>query len=244
MSNKDTYIEIILNLAIDNKYTKWYIQLIQKAANRKLNGYTETHHIVPDCLFINRSRKGSPGFIIGTPNNKNNLVILSPEEHFIAHLLLLKMFNRSFQKYHSLVYAIKMMTISPNGSRVNNKLYGWTKKLISETISENITGKNNPFYGKLHTQTAIQKMKDNKLGDNNPCFGKIWITNGIENKRVLPNTILKEGWCKGRTLSKTHIKKSAKSSIFGKQFLSIIETKKTFDKGNASKMFPELKIYF
>ncbi len=56
-------------------YRKHYNLLMKKAKKRKtLTGYFETHHIVP------RSEGGT--------NNKDNLVQLTPREHYISHYLL------------------------------------------------------------------------------------------------------------------------------------------------------------
>jgi len=54
-------------------YQKIYDQIIERAKNRKLEGYKEKHHIIPKCL--------------GGPDNKENLVELTAREHFLCHLL-------------------------------------------------------------------------------------------------------------------------------------------------------------
>lgn len=64
-------------LFIDNKYTKWYNSIITRAQGRVLEGYTENHHIIPKSL--------------GGNNDRSNLVALSAREHFLCHLLLVKM---------------------------------------------------------------------------------------------------------------------------------------------------------
>ena len=56
-------------------YTKLYKELIHKAKERDMvDGYTEIHHIIP------KSEGGS--------NDKDNLVVLTGREHFIAHKIL------------------------------------------------------------------------------------------------------------------------------------------------------------
>jgi hypothetical protein len=50
------------------KYQIKYDKFIENRKNRILNGYTETHHIIPKCL------KGS--------DEKFNLIELTPREHF------------------------------------------------------------------------------------------------------------------------------------------------------------------
>jgi 5-methylcytosine-specific restriction endonuclease McrA len=56
---------------LQNKYTRWYYNIIQRAQQRNISGYTEKHHIIP------RSFGGS--------NQKENLVALTAREHFVCH---------------------------------------------------------------------------------------------------------------------------------------------------------------
>lgn len=60
---------------LDNKYYKWYIKLTSKQDIR-LDCYTEKHHIIPRSM--------------GGKDTKENLVVLTAREHYIAHLLLTK----------------------------------------------------------------------------------------------------------------------------------------------------------
>lgn len=66
---------------IENKYAKWYFQIIESARNQsrtKAKGdYFEKHHVIPKSL--------------GGSNASDNLVLLSFKEHFICHRLLCKM---------------------------------------------------------------------------------------------------------------------------------------------------------
>lgn len=98
-------------------YRKHYNRLIKRARNRILEGYVEKHHVIPKCM------NGTDDF--------SNIVVLTPEEHFLAHLLLIKMYPDEYK----LVYAAKIMTVSKHGQhRNNNKLYGWLKrKHVKET---------------------------------------------------------------------------------------------------------------
>lgn len=68
-----------MNIFKENKYTKWYFKICERSKNRVKNRCdgNETHHILPKCL--------------GGNNSKNNLVVLTSREHFIVHLLLIKM---------------------------------------------------------------------------------------------------------------------------------------------------------
>jgi len=131
-------------------YFKIYNNLIERAKNRILDGYGEMHHIIPRCM--------------GGSDISDNLVRLTPEEHYVAHQLLVKMYPDNSK----LLYAANMMCVisSDHGGYRCNKLYGWLKKKISETrtgskLSSEIKIKiGNSRRGKLHTNDAMSKMKD------------------------------------------------------------------------------------
>ena len=106
-------------------YTKIYDNLIERAQNRVIEGYVEVHHIVPRCL--------------GGSNDSANLVALTPEEHYLAHQLLVKIYPSN----HKLVYAV--IRLSGTGGKYNkfrnNKLYGWIKRERAKVVSEQFLGK-------------------------------------------------------------------------------------------------------
>lgn len=62
---------------LDNKYTKWYSSIIDRARARILIGYSEKHHVIPRSL--------------GGTNDDENLVRLTAREHFICHMMLARM---------------------------------------------------------------------------------------------------------------------------------------------------------
>ena len=106
-------------------YQKIYNSLMEKSKDRKkgCGVYYENHHIVPKCL--------------GGSNQKNNLVLLTAEEHWVAHLLLVKIYPDKPQ----LVYACQAMSMvgSKKMSRTTNKMFGWIRrKYASETSKKQI----------------------------------------------------------------------------------------------------------
>src|ERR1700677_4607046 len=99
-------------------YSAIYDSLIERASSRVLVGYQEAHHIVPKCL--------------GGDDERHNLVNLTPEEHFLAHKLLVKMYPRN----HKLVFAMQAMVWPTRfEGRNNNKLFGWAKRRVAEAKS-------------------------------------------------------------------------------------------------------------
>lgn len=117
----------MINILMD--YTKHYDALIERAKQRVLTCYTEKHHVIPKCL--------------GGNDTKENIVMLLPEEHYVAHQLLVKIYPSSKQ----LLYAALMMTVSSASVKRKNKAYKWLKEKYHLVCKER-TGVKNPSYGK------------------------------------------------------------------------------------------------
>lgn len=123
-------------------YKKIYDNLINRAKNRKLDIYTESHHIIPRCM------NGS--------NFSENLVDLTPEEHYLAHQILIKIYPTEY----GLVKAAVMMCLNTGSKRPNNKLYGWLRRKHSEATS----GENNVNFGKPRTDEVKAKISVSNTG--------------------------------------------------------------------------------
>jgi len=138
-------------------YRKHYNLLIERGKNRSINGYTESHHIIPRCL--------------GGSDNKSNLVDLTPEEHYVAHQLLAKIYPDNY----SLILAIVMMT----ANRPSNKMYGWIRRKTAKVMSELQKGEANNQYGTrwIHNK-KLQKSK-----------------------RIKRDAVLPDGWEEGRIIN-------------------------------------------
>ena len=93
-------------------YQLHYDRLVSRARTRVLDGYVEKHHVLPRC--------------IGGSDEKENLVQLTPEEHYVAHQLLHKM----YPSVKGLTFALISMTGNAHGNR-SNKAYGWIRKKVS-----------------------------------------------------------------------------------------------------------------
>jgi hypothetical protein len=148
-------------------YKKHYNLLIEKALNRNIECYTELHHIVPRCL--------------GGSDEKSNLIKLTPEEHFIAHKLLTKIYPNNLK----LLYALNFMSSPVAQRNLNNKSFGFVRKEISKLMQGDLNpikrfpeknhmwgkfGKNHPAYGRIVSDYERQK-NSKRMKDNNPCKG-------------------------------------------------------------------------
>lgn len=146
-------------------YSKIYGSLIERAKYRDLSGsYYERHHIIPRCM--------------GGTNEPGNIVRLTAEEHFVAHELLVKI----HPKENRLVYGMLAMTMNINGKRPNNKTFGWIRRLIAKTLSEDRTG----------------------VPRNREMMEKIWA--GWRGSSLLPHQVEKmKRSLKGRVKSAAHL---------------------------------------
>ena len=109
---------------LKNKYTSYYYSIVYKAQAREtsLSQYTEKHHIIPKSL--------------GGTHSKDNLVKLTAREHFVCHLLLLKMLQGN-SKYKMAFALNRMLTSGSKHSRYipSSRLYELSRKYRSEAIS-------------------------------------------------------------------------------------------------------------
>ena len=196
-------------------YSKHYNKLVERAKQRVIDGYTESHHIVPRCM--------------GGTDDKSNLVDLTPEEHCVAHQLLVKIYPDN----DSLVYAAHMM----NATRQGNKVYAWLRKKRSELLkgnqyskgqiqsketkakrSKSLTGQTRSVEskakmseaakGRTHSAESKAKMSEARKGRPAPNKGK---PHSEEQKEKMKLAL------KGRTLTEEHkakIGRSGKDNAF------------------------------
>ena len=166
-------------------YNLIYENLITRATNRVLNCYTESHHIIPKCL--------------GGTDDKENLVDLTPEEHYLAHQILVKIHPGD----HRIALASSMMSVGNDVRGYKNKRYGWLRKLHSK---------------------AMQELQS---GSKNSQSGTVWIHNfSIETSKKVPiaslENYLQSGWIKGRIVNFSKYKKIC--SVCDSSFIGDRET--------------------
>lgn len=181
-----------------NKYNNWYNQIIDRARNRVLDGYSESHHIIPESL--------------GGPDIAENLAKLTAREHFICHWLLVK--TTAGEDRYKMINALRMMRAEKQGqkrykTKITARVYAKLKEEYSVLQSQRVSGENNPMWGKTQSEKAkalisqkntgkklteeqiakqiaaqtgrkrkpfsqewLDNMSKSKQGENNPNFGK------------------------------------------------------------------------
>jgi hypothetical protein len=91
------------NNFIINKYHRWYYNIINRRIGNTPAGYFEKHHILPKSL--------------GGSNAQSNLASLTAREHYICHLLLVKMTSGVFRS--KMIRAVDAFKMAKPGTQRN-----------------------------------------------------------------------------------------------------------------------------
>ena len=146
-------------------YQKIYFSIIEKRKRIPFDcSYAEKHHILPKS--------------IGGLDIADNIVKLSPREHFICHLLLAKMYPKDTFEWFKMNHAFMCMKAQSNKQdrHFNNRIYEYFRNKFSVVMSNQQSGMNNSQYNKM------------------------WIHNiefGLE-KKIQKDDIIPLGWIPGR----------------------------------------------
>jgi hypothetical protein len=162
------YIDKIKELSNDNKYTKWYINLIEKSSTIKpRDEYSEGHHIVPRCILPKAAK------------DLNNIVYMSPRQHFIAHLFLLRMVKSKKHKFQMLE-AVSIFKHNSNRTiSFNSRELAWMRTANAKASS--MRNKGNQYW--LRRMPASDELKELR---SNIAKQSKWVNNGIE-QHFTPN---------------------------------------------------------
>ena len=155
---------------INNKYTKFYYNIIGNAKSRTiLVGYSEKHHILPRSM--------------GGNNDSENLVKLTAREHFICHWLLTKMVTGSDR--NKMLYALNGMRRNKTGNRYETKI---TSKVYASLKGKRILTQETKMKislakkGKSRSEETIQKMRERTMSVET----RIKLSNSLKG-RIGPN---------------------------------------------------------
>lgn len=187
------------NIFIDNIYTRWYYNIIETASQRdNQNIYTERHHIIPECFYQKRSRKGVSGWLVGNPNVKSNIVKLTAREHFICHWLLTKMISNKLRT-HQMVLALSTFQWSSNNQEriLTSRQYERARLAVKQARDLQTW-----YTNEVEERWCIECPPGWRPGR---IKGKKWYNNGIKNTRALecppgykPGTVEKPLWSVGK----------------------------------------------
>jgi len=144
-------------------YQRVYDQLMFRAICRTdspsaLIGYSEKHHIVPKCFTNN--------------NKKSNLVKLTAREHYIAHHLLYKIYEKSSdtRKKEQMARAWMAMCYLINDKQSRAQVKSYQYEAAKKAHSEAIKGKRALPIGFTHSDET--KLKLSEVGKGRAAWNK------------------------------------------------------------------------
>ena len=133
-------------------YSKHYNHLISRAKERTLEGYKESHHIIPKCL--------------GGTDDPANLVNLTAREHFLAHILLAKIYGGT------LWHAVNLMG---RQKKYTNRLYERARIEHSKLVSiQNKRTKTKPKENRQYSCAHCSKIFIKLEFCHHPIKEKSW----------------------------------------------------------------------
>lgn len=168
----------IYELFLNNKYTRWYCDIIDKSFDRVPEGMTEKHHIVPSCL-LNELKN----FRI----HPENCARLTPREHYIAHWLLTKMCKCKNQEKMMFAFTAMAMGNEHQIRTINSR----TREKFAQFTRER--NKNNKYGAGVEWTEARHsihkaRMSGNQYAKGHTNFGGR--THSLESKTKIRNKIL------------------------------------------------------
>jgi len=146
---------------LTNKYSKTYFTITSNAKQRITEGYTETHHIIPQSL--------------GGTNDKENLVELTAREHFICHWLLVKMTEGD--ERGKMLYALQGMKAENKfQNRYHTKITArvYEKYRVEHSLNHSTVMKGRPAHNKGRKMSDEQKQLLREKAKANHAGGKIY----------------------------------------------------------------------
>lgn len=179
---------------IKNKYYSLYYTIIDTRKSTPLpnNVRAEVHHIIPKCL--------------GGDDSPENLVKLTPKEHFLCHKLLTKITNgvHARKMWFALNNFLRSSYKNPRDSlKITGKLYEEIK--IKQAEFASLENK-----GVLFWNNGVEQVKSKDWPGDGFVRGRLmtqsrrWWTNGEKNKWV--EKCPDNGWYLGKTVDSTKTK--------------------------------------
>jgi hypothetical protein len=170
---------------------------MDKAKTRQpISGYVEKHHIIPHSM--------------GGKKQKNNLVVLTAREHFVAHCLLARCVGENYKE--KMWIAVWMMQVNPSTKEryKNSRLIAIAKEKMAKATQTRMLGRK---WGPMseETKNKLRKARSKQV-ITKEAYEKqakvisslVWLNNGQRSYRVRPELVkqkLNEGLKEGRLMS-------------------------------------------
>lgn len=221
---------------LENKYTKTYFRIINRAKYEKRckgTSYFEIHHILPKSMY--------PEFK-NLNKNEWNGVLLTGREHYICHRLLIKMVDNIKDK-NRMRAALRGMLKNECGRTFNSYQYEYIKTQLSLAMKGRIVSKetrekiSNIHKGKKKSPEHVEKIASKNRGRlhskeirERMSFNRVGKTHSEETKKKISNSNKGKHNIKWSLASKENAFKNRKGRKFSQKAIdaSIIAKTKKF----------------
>jgi hypothetical protein len=157
-------------------YRRIYKNLIKKAISEnrsKVNGQSfEAHHIIPRFMYVPRKY----GRLTSNPDKETNIVLLTPREHMLAHLLLVRILKGKPQEIAAGNSLSWFFTIAETNPRLLvNLITGITKRYeVFRKKSREYVSKMNK--GKFPAKCRLTGASIGRVSSNHPnVLSGLWV---------------------------------------------------------------------
>lgn len=143
-------------------YLKIYRDLMI-CGNRKKFLNSEKHHIIPKSIYNDKKVQSllNNNNLIKSVHSKTNLVYLTLRQHFVSHVLLLKIFKSNKNAYNRMLYAYNFLS---NRSKCSRRYSKYKRDFIQRQRSV-LLGKPSRHKGcKWTIETRLKKLQSSKKG--------------------------------------------------------------------------------
>lgn len=163
----------IINRGMTMNYLRIYFNIISKAKTEKRTYEKlkyEKHHIIPKSLYeFDYAREILSVFNIKTKYGKDNTILLTYKEHYLSHVLLVKIFKNNKNCYEKMLYAFNFMSCRGNSGK-----YASLKLEYITMMRENHTGKPSGAKGKKWSKERRELGQQHLKGKTyEEIYGKI-----------------------------------------------------------------------
>ncbi len=201
-------------LFTENKYTRIYYRIVEHRKSNPSSEQTESHHIIPQCL--------------GGTNDPDNLVALTLREHYVCHILLVKM-TQGEDRMRMARAAHGFKRGRPDLKVTNSRIYEMLKREMGATAEtkqrmrdawklKKARGYNNQHrIGAGHTAETRKKMSD-----KNAAHYARGGVNGFAGKKHNEET-------------RAVMSEKAKKRPITKVYLGCVKCHREMDKGNFTR---------
>lgn len=212
---------------IKNKYYYCYYSIIYAAKSRVVpfDVYVEKHHIIPKSM--------------GGNNSKENLVMLTAREHFICHLLLIKITSDDNKRKMSFALNL-MMAKNKNHNRnykITSKIYKIIKTSFSDSMKElwkdvdfrKVQSDKRKEYWSISTNRDAVSNKLKQIWENEELRNQASIRGKIiwnnPDKRADQSELLKQIHLEDPTLGKKKSHPGSLNGMYGKTHTEEVKQK-------------------